>query len=177
MSEGPRQSLYVGDGTTSKERGVEWPELLDRMHLIDPRGYIADEGLADAVNVAIQRLLRIGLMEMVSPDTWLDCTGDMTNFLDGIAYEAVWGLSERARKHAIGSRPSAPDRLHEFSSTTLAVDQRKLPEALRILTRARNEVLRVLSESDRRDQVYHLDISLIPLTGESHSREEEDRNE
>ena len=53
------------------------------------------------------------------------------------------------------------------------LDQRKLPESLRILTQARNEVLRVLSDSDRRDQVYHLDISLIPLTEESHSREEE----
>ena len=57
----------------------------------------------DATNVAIQRLLRIGFMKMASPESWVDCTGDLTNLLDGIAYEAVWRLSERARMHAIGS--------------------------------------------------------------------------
>ena len=37
----------------------------------------------DAVNVAIYRLLRLGLLEMVSPTEWIDCTGDVTNLLDG----------------------------------------------------------------------------------------------
>ena len=68
---------------------------------------------------------------------------------------------------------ATPDRLRDFSSTILAIDQRKLPEALKILTRARSEILRVLSENPRRDHVYRLDISLIPLTGESHTEKEE----
>lgn len=53
MNKRAHEPLYVGDGTTSEERGVDWPELLDRVHLVDPRGYIADEGLSDAVNVAL----------------------------------------------------------------------------------------------------------------------------
>ena len=162
--------------------GFEHYAILELTHLDDFRPHVSwisrVLGLSpDAINVAIQRLLRIGLLEWVSPDAWVDRTGDLTHLLDGFAYEAVWRLSERARKHAIGAELSAPDRLHEFSSTTLAVDQRKLPEALRILTRARNEVLRVLSESDRRGQVYHLDISLIPLTGETDPGKEADSDE
>ena len=41
MSDRSRQSLYVGDGTTCQERGAQWPELLDRVHLINPKGYIS----------------------------------------------------------------------------------------------------------------------------------------
>ena len=54
----------------------------------------------------------------------------------------------------------------------MAVDRRCLPKALKILTDARNEILRVLAEGDRRDQVYQLDISLLPLTRNNLAREE-----
>ncbi len=162
--------------------GFEHYAILELTHLDafrpDVRWISRVLGLSpDVINVAVQRLLRIGLLKWVSSETWVDCTGDVTHLLDGIAYDAVWRLSERARQHALGSDHAAPDRLHEFSSTTLAVDHRKLPEALRILTKARNQVLRVLSESDRRDQVYHLDISLIPLTVRIHPGKEEDSDE
>ncbi len=162
--------------------GFEHYAILELTHVDDFRPDVSwisrVLGLSpDAVNVAIARLLRLGLLKMASPEEWVDCTGDLTHLLDGIAYEAVWGLSERAREHAIASQFAAPDRLREFSTTTLAVDQRNLPEALKILTKARNDVLRVLSQSDRRDHVYHLDISLIPLTGESHPEEKDDPDE
>lgn len=44
---------YAGDGTTIEERGAGWPDFLDRSRLTDPRSYLADRGLVDAVNVAL----------------------------------------------------------------------------------------------------------------------------
>ena len=163
-------------------RGFEHYAILELTHLDDFNPDVSwisrMLGIdSDAINVAIARLLRLELLKMTSATTWVDCTGDVTNFLDGIAYEAVSNLSERAREHAIAAGLAAPDRLREFSSTTLAVDRRKLPEALAILTRARNDLLSVLSESDRRDQVYRLDLSLLPLTDASSPAMEKDPDE
>ena len=114
---------------------------------------------------------------MASPTEWTDCTGDVTNLLDGVAYEAVRRLSERARTHVLESELVVPASEREFSSTTIAVDQRRLPEALRILAEARSEILRVLAEGERRDHVYQLDISLLPLTRHQPPRKERHTDE
>lgn len=149
--------------------GFEHYAILELTHLAEFRPDVAWVarvlGLTpDAVHVALFRLLRLGLLKMVSPTEWVDCTGDVIHVLDGVAYEAVRRLSERARSHAIDSERGSPASQREYSSTTIAVDRRRLPQALRILSEAHGEVLRVLADGDRRDQVYQLDISLLPLT-------------
>ena len=45
--------LYTGDGTTISERGLRLPPFEKAAELNDPAGYLADEGLRDAVNVAL----------------------------------------------------------------------------------------------------------------------------
>lgn len=45
--------LYAGDGTTVSERGVRLPLFEKMTELNDPAGYLAGEGLRDAVNVAL----------------------------------------------------------------------------------------------------------------------------
>jgi MoxR-like ATPase len=46
--------LYAGDGTTISERGFEGvPSFEKPTELSDPAGYLADEGLRDAINVAL----------------------------------------------------------------------------------------------------------------------------
>jgi MoxR-like ATPase len=45
--------LYAGDGTTIAERGLSVPPFEKTTELSDPAGYLADEGLRDAVNVAL----------------------------------------------------------------------------------------------------------------------------
>jgi MoxR-like ATPase len=45
--------LYTGDGTTISERGLRLPPFERAAELNDPAGYLADEGLRDAVNVAL----------------------------------------------------------------------------------------------------------------------------
>jgi MoxR-like ATPase len=93
MSALSRQSLYVGDGTTCRERGAEWPELLDRVHLINPKGYIADEGLADAVNVALT--LQQPLLLTGEPGT------GKTQLASSVAFEL--GLPEPLKFHTKSS--------------------------------------------------------------------------
>jgi len=45
--------LYAGDGTTVSQRGTRVPLFEKIAELNDPAGYLAGEGLRDAVNVAL----------------------------------------------------------------------------------------------------------------------------
>ena len=45
--------VYAGDGTTIAQRGQSIPPFEKTTELSDPAGYLADEGLRDAVNVAL----------------------------------------------------------------------------------------------------------------------------
>ena len=45
--------LYAGDGTPIAHRGLTLPAFEKATELSDPQGYLADEGLRDAVNVAL----------------------------------------------------------------------------------------------------------------------------
>jgi MoxR-like ATPase len=45
--------LYEGDGTSLRDRRLELPPLMDDTWENDPAGYIAEDGLRDAVNVAV----------------------------------------------------------------------------------------------------------------------------
>lgn len=45
--------LYAGDGSTISQRGLRLPNFERATELNDPAGYLADEGLRDAVNVAL----------------------------------------------------------------------------------------------------------------------------
>lgn len=45
--------LYTGNGTTISQRGLRLPLFEKATELNDPAGYLADEGLRDAVNVAL----------------------------------------------------------------------------------------------------------------------------
>jgi MoxR-like ATPase len=71
--------VYQGDGSTIGERGVRLPPVDTGWWTDDPAGYLADEGLRDAVNVAIalgQPLLVTG-----EPGT------GKTQFARSVAYE------------------------------------------------------------------------------------------
>jgi MoxR-like ATPase len=49
----PGFRVYAGDGTTLRQRGLALPPLEPWTEATDPAGYLADDGLRDAVNVAL----------------------------------------------------------------------------------------------------------------------------
>jgi uncharacterized protein (TIGR02147 family) len=117
----------------------------------------------DEVNIALQRLMRLGLLRMESRERWVDCSGDTSARLEDFAEAAVRFYTERARRLA-SSAAGAPDALRELSSTTLAVDSSRLPEAIALLQRARAEVIALLERGGTKDDVYQLELGLTPVT-------------
>lgn len=114
---------------------------------------------ADRVNVAIQRLCRLGMLQM-GGDRWEDLLGDSLTVLDAEGAATVRQLARTVAERArAGSREPA-----ESSSTTLAVDRARVPEALDRIARTRRDLLELLTRGEHRDGVYRLEIRLEPLT-------------
>ena len=66
-----------------------------------------------------------------------------------------------------------PARIAEHSSTTLAVDSKRLPEITERIARFRSELLELLQHDRAHDDVYRL-ISLFPITRTPPTKESED---
>jgi uncharacterized protein (TIGR02147 family) len=119
----------------------------------------------DEVNVALQRLLRLGLLEMSAPDRWVALCGDTTASVAGFAQAAIERLEAAACSLSTAAAASDAARaIREHSSTTLAVDTRRLPEALACIAAFQKELVELLERSDARDDVYRLEVHFFPLT-------------
>jgi uncharacterized protein (TIGR02147 family) len=126
----------------------------------------------DEVNIALQRLLRLGLLEMRSPERWVDLSGHTTAGYAGFTEIAAKRLAERATRLARNSTPSDA-RAVDHSSTTMAVNAARVSEAVQLLARLRSEVVDLLEADEHRDDVYQLEIHLFPLT---HPRTDENEH-
>lgn len=117
----------------------------------------------DQVAVALQRLLRLGLLEMTSREQWQDRSGDTTATLLDFADTAVRMLYQQSRALLLAALQAAPAGC-EYSSTTVAVDRHRLPEAIGLLRKMQRDTVRMMQNRGKPNDVYQLEISLFPLT-------------
>jgi uncharacterized protein (TIGR02147 family) len=118
----------------------------------------------DEVNIALHRLLRFGLLEMTDAGQWLDRSGDTATSLVGFAHAAVSRMMEQVRSVTASVVKDLPDDSYAYSATTLAMNTAALPAARAIVARMRDDLLKLLSQTTRGDDVYHLEIALVPVT-------------
>ena len=115
---------------------------------------------SDRVNIVLQRLCRLGMLEMTGPSEWIDRFGDVTTVLDTEGAATVRHLAREveSRTWRAGGEPV------EASSTTLAIDRELVPEARTRIARFRRDLLELLTAGGRRDGVYRFEVRLEPLT-------------
>ena len=75
----------------------------------------------DEVNLALSRLARLGLLEMVDRDHWVDKSGDATTSLAEFSAATIRHLSEQMRRVMLEVMGAVPASSYEHSSTTLAL--------------------------------------------------------
>ncbi len=117
----------------------------------------------DEVNIALQRLIRLGLLEMADRDRWIDHLGNSTTSIQGFARNAAERFLEQVRGLTLQAVRSAPAGRYGYSTTTVAVNSACLPRAIDALNRMRSELLAILAQGQNRDEVYQLEISLVPV--------------
>jgi uncharacterized protein (TIGR02147 family) len=119
---------------------------------------------ADEVNVALSRLIRLGLLEMVARDRWIDKSGNTTASLAQFNQVAVERLSEQVRRLMLNAIGTLPEGRYEHSSTTVALGAAQLPAVLERIARFRRELIALIDQGPVRDDVYQLEINLFPMT-------------
>ncbi len=126
----------------------------------------------DEVNVALVRLCHLGLLSMEG-DRWVDRSEGLVVSMEDFTQAAIDRLWSQVRELAVASMRD-PTRVHEHSSTTLAVDSKRLPEVTEKIARFRSELLELLQHDRDHDDVYRLEIGFFPITQTPPTEENED---
>lgn len=113
----------------------------------------------DEVNLALTRLLHLGLLHMVDHQTWLDdsehARAQFGQLPAAIAAQLLNRISRVANSKGI-------DPI--LSSSTLAVDRKRIAVVASYLEKVRREIAGLVDTEGARDDVYQLDILFYPLT-------------
>ena len=118
----------------------------------------------DEVNVALQRLLRLGLLSMDAPDRWTDRSGDVTASVQGFTRTALQRLVENAGKRLVELVDKPAGKPCVYSSTTVAIPAGQIAEVAGRIEQFRRELLAFIQAATCLEDVYRLEISFVPLT-------------
>ena len=116
------------------------------------------------VNIALQRLLRLGLLEMATRDRWVDKSGDaefhsavLTDQAGNLIRQEILELETNAVK-----RIPSQHRVHR--QMILAVDSKTLPQLQAQADEFMHDLRSLMPASDAKDDVYQVAISIFPVT-------------
>lgn len=116
------------------------------------------------VNVAIERLERLGLLRIDEQGNWIEVSDFITNEAGAFTASALRTLQRQVLQMAVGALEEIPVEARDQSSMTLEIDTALLPEARTKIKRFRRDLTKQLQKTGKCDQVYHLSISLYPVT-------------
>ncbi len=117
------------------------------------------------VNAAIERLVKLEMLA-IKRGVWVDVSGELTNLDNEYIAIARRKLQKQILEKAIDALESLPSTERDQSSMTFAMDSSLLPEAKRRLTNFRRKLTKFLESGKSKDKVFHLSLSLYPVTNE-----------
>ncbi|HEV7397116.1 MAG TPA: TIGR02147 family protein [Pyrinomonadaceae bacterium] len=115
------------------------------------------------VNVAVQRLLRLGLLEMSSTSKWTDKSGDAEFQTAELTDAGAKRLSREVHELAADSLSQTAAR-YAHARLVVAIESSKLPELQRAAEEFMNEIRSLTDQDKNKDEVYQVIVSLFPLT-------------
>jgi uncharacterized protein (TIGR02147 family) len=119
--------------------------------------------LAEA-KVAVERLCRLELLKISNDGSWQDQSGSITTLGNPFTATALRKLQKAILEKAIVALEETPIEQRDQTSMTVAIDSRLVPIAKQKITKFRRELSHFLQTGTKKDHVYHLGISLYPVT-------------
>lgn len=117
------------------------------------------------VNIALERLERVGLLGRGADGKLFDTTGGFsTDIREGLTSQAQKRFQQRSLEHAISSVQSVPVDLRDNTAMTMAINKDDLPKAKEHIKEFRRRFCANLESSPSLNEVYQLTISFVPLT-------------
>jgi uncharacterized protein (TIGR02147 family) len=118
----------------------------------------------DDVNIAIQRLLRLGLLEMQARDRWIDKSGDAEFHSAALSEAACNQMSQDLHELAISAIQTVPSQHRVHRQLVVAIASAKIPRLKMLADEFLSEVRELVAEGGTKDDVYQLEISFFPIT-------------
>ena len=118
------------------------------------------------VNTAVERLVRLGMLEITPEGTWIDRAEFVTTIGHAFTNVGFRNLQRQILAKAIHALDEIPLERRHQSSMTMAIDSSRLPEAVERIKKFRRDLCKYLEAGENVDSVYNLTISLYPLTTE-----------
>ncbi len=115
---------------------------------------------------SLERLIRLGIVER-RENKLLPARGGFTTS-QYISSAALRRSHRQSLEQAIEALEGVRVEDRDISSVTMAIDTRKLPQAKRIIRDFRRSLMRLL-EAGESDEVYNLNIQLIPVSKKGQS--------
>jgi uncharacterized protein (TIGR02147 family) len=130
----------------------------------DSRWIAVTLGIAvEDVNIAIQRLLRLGLLEMTRRG-WVDKSGDAEFYSSALTETARNQMNREIHELAVQAIECIPSEHRAHRQMVIALDSKTLPRLKMLAHEFIKELRTLVSDSDAKDDVYHLEISFFPVT-------------
>ncbi len=113
---------------------------------------------------AVRRLERLKILE-ITENRWVNRSGDHTNRQpDNFSDIALRKFQKQILEKALLALEDIPLGQRDQSSMTFAMDSRKMKTAIKEIQQFRRQLCQRLENSGPYDHVYHLSISLYPVT-------------
>lgn len=117
------------------------------------------------VNIAVERLLRMGLLETTSSGDLRDTsTGFSTNISGSLTSQGSKQLQKQILEQSIEALTNLPIEVRNHTSMTMAIDPKHLPEAIKRIASFRRELCEYLESQGDPTEIYQLSLSLFPIT-------------
>ncbi len=120
---------------------------------------------AQEARAAVERLQRLMLIEKTKDGKWRDTSGGRTTNIDGaLTSSASRKLQKQILQQALAALENVDSEKRNHTSMTMAVDTRRLPEAVELTRKYRRDMSELLETAGKQTEVYQLSIALFPIT-------------
>jgi uncharacterized protein (TIGR02147 family) len=117
------------------------------------------------IKIAVERLQRLGILEIKKPGVWIDKTdGFTTHYQKEKTNEARKSYQLQLIEKSRQSLLQDDYNLRDHSSMTMAIDPRDIMKAKDEIEKFRIHLSRLLEATKNRKEVYQLQIGFFPLT-------------
>jgi uncharacterized protein (TIGR02147 family) len=125
------------------------------------------------VNGALERMQRLAFIYKNKQGKWCQHQTHLTSVGNEFTATAFRHLQKQVLQKALLALEELPIEVRDQTSITMAIDSRLLPQAKQKIKRFRRNLCKFLNKGTKRDHVYHLGMSLYPVTQLDNGRNHE----
>jgi uncharacterized protein (TIGR02147 family) len=143
--------------------------ILELTHI---RGFKADSrwiaktlgiSLAD-VNIALQRMLRLGLLQMLGPNHWSDTSRDAEFHSAALTDTASNQVEQAVHELAIQAVKQTPNENRVHRQMIISFTTSQLAQLAQLADGLMEQIRSLGRESEPKDDVFQVEVSIFPLT-------------